>query len=116
MPLLFAIQSLHAPHIIPDQEISSLVGRHEPFQRIAADNGLSPDIEDRNLFPLHQLPHGVPPDAAALGGFLNGHTHLDRCYWYHAPFDILILQPSSVYYSRFTAGCQLLLSCINKNY
>ena len=58
--------SLHAPHIVPDQQIPSLVDGHEPLQRVAADDGLAPDLEDGQLSPLHQLPHGVPADTRTL--------------------------------------------------
>ena len=102
--------SLHAPHIVPDQQIPSLVDGHEPLQRVAADDGLAPDLEDGQLSPLHQLPHGVPPDAAALSGFLNRHAHFDSCHWCHAPFNVLILQPSLIYYNQSAIACQPILS------
>ena len=42
-----------------------------------ANNGFSPDLQNRQLAPVYQLSHCVPADAAGFSRFFDRHSHFD---------------------------------------
>ena len=42
-----------------------------------ADNGFTPDLQNRQLAPVHQLSHCVPADTAGFCCFFDCHSHFD---------------------------------------
>ena len=64
-------RSLDPADVTLPEQVPPLVDGHEPLQRVPPDDGLSAHLQHRQLAPVHQLPHGVAPNARTFGGFLD---------------------------------------------
>ena len=64
--------SFHLSDIALAPQVSPLIDGQKMFQRISADNRFPAYLEDGQLSPVHQLPHGIPADTRTFRRFFDG--------------------------------------------
>ena len=109
--LLFYVKTFlfHSPHVILTAKVAPLIDSHEVLQRISSDDSLSSDLQHRQLTPLHQLPHRVPPDSGNLGGLVNGNAQFDNADSICLPSNVAICNKYSAIIQRVNSFVKIIM-------
>ena len=73
---MLSLLSGGAFHIRLDQQIVPFVDPKEFIQDHSPDDDLTANFQDGQLFPVNQLPDGIPADARVIRRFLDGQSSL----------------------------------------